>query len=143
MSDNSWTPNAGDDREGISRARQAAEELFKPKRQAAADASAASANNVSPDGDQPRRQPRIFTIPRLMPANAVPADTPAEPQPKRRKTAPKREIREIPATQFGRVRALANYGMTRAEVAQLYGVSLDEVERIISGAPKSRRASAS
>ena len=131
MSDNSWMPNAGDDREGIGRARQAAEELFKPKRQTTANA--ATANNVLPDGDQPRRQPRIFTISRAMPPNAVPADTPTQSRPKRRKAAPKREIREIPASQFGRVRTLASYGMTRAEVAQLYGVSLDEVERIIKG----------
>jgi hypothetical protein len=43
----------------------------------------------------------------------------------------RRETREIPATQLGRVRALTRYGMTRAQVAELYGVTVDEIERII------------
>jgi hypothetical protein len=30
------------------------------------------------------------------------------------------------------VRALAAYGMTRTQVAELYGVGIDEVERILS-----------
>jgi hypothetical protein len=68
---------------------------------------------------------------------------PAEPRPKRRKAVPQSEIREIPASQFGRVRTLASYGMTRAEVAELYGVPVDRVERIINGTAKSRRAPAS
>jgi hypothetical protein len=39
---------------------------------------------------------------------------------------------KIPAAQFGRVRALVDYGMTRTQVAELYGVGIDEVERIFS-----------
>ncbi len=34
---------------------------------------------------------------------------------------------------MGRVRALTSYGMTRAQVAELYDVSIDEIERIIRG----------
>jgi len=30
------------------------------------------------------------------------------------------------------VRALVDYGMTRTQVAELYGVAVDEVERILS-----------
>jgi hypothetical protein len=55
----------------------------------------------------------------------------AEPKLIRRKAAVKREAREIPVSQFGRVPALRNYGMTRAEVAELYGVSVDELDRIV------------
>jgi hypothetical protein len=42
----------------------------------------------------------------------------------------RRKAREIPASQHGRVRALANYGMTREQVAELHGVTVDEIERI-------------
>jgi hypothetical protein len=50
----------------------------------------------------------------------------------RRTAAIRRETREIPASQHGRVRALTNYGMTPEQVAELYGVTVDEIERIIS-----------
>jgi hypothetical protein len=50
----------------------------------------------------------------------------------RRKAVVRREIRELPASQFGRVRTLTKYGMTREQVAELYGVTVDEIERIIS-----------
>ena len=45
----------------------------------------------------------------------------------------------IPASQLGRVRALMNYGMTREQVAELYGVAVDEVERIIGREGRSLR----
>jgi hypothetical protein len=41
------------------------------------------------------------------------------------------EAREIPASQLGRVRGLASYGMAREQVAELYGVTADEVKRVI------------
>jgi hypothetical protein len=44
---------------------------------------------------------------------------------------------QILPSQFVRVRALTRYGMTRAQVAELYGVLIDEVEQII-GRPGSR-----
>jgi hypothetical protein len=37
----------------------------------------------------------------------------------------------VPPSQIGRVRALATYGMTPAQVAQLYGVTTDEINRIL------------
>jgi len=55
----------------------------------------------------------------------------------RRRTV-RRETREIPASQFGRVRALASYGMTKAQVAELYGVTVQTIERIV-GRPQSSR----
>jgi hypothetical protein len=55
----------------------------------------------------------------------------AEPKRMRRKATTKRETPEIPVSQFGRVRILTSYGMTRAQVAGLYGVAVDEIERII------------
>ena len=43
----------------------------------------------------------------------------------------KRETREIAVSQSGRVRTLTSYGMTREQVAELYGVAVDEIDRII------------
>jgi hypothetical protein len=40
--------------------------------------------------------------------------------------------RSIPTSAYGRVRALVTYGMTADEVADLYGVPVSDVERIIS-----------
>jgi hypothetical protein len=55
----------------------------------------------------------------------------AEPKPMRRRHAVGQQTAPIPASQFGRVRALASYGMTQAQVAELYGVGVDDIERII------------
>jgi hypothetical protein len=49
----------------------------------------------------------------------------------RRKRARRRDTAAIPFSQLGRVRALANYGMTRAQVAELYGVAIEEIDRIV------------
>jgi len=40
-------------------------------------------------------------------------------------------MREIPRSQFGRIRTLVKYGMTVAQVAKVYGVAADEVARIL------------
>lgn len=39
--------------------------------------------------------------------------------------------RAIARSQFARIRALAKYGMTVAQVAELYGATVDEIERIL------------
>ena len=38
---------------------------------------------------------------------------------------------EIPRSQFARIRAMATYGMTVAQVAKVYGVAVDKIERIL------------
>jgi hypothetical protein len=48
-----------------------------------------------------------------------------------RTPAIRREAHQIPVSQFGRVRTLTEYGMTRVQVAELYGVTVDEIDRII------------
>jgi hypothetical protein len=40
-------------------------------------------------------------------------------------------MREIPRSQFGRIRTLVKYGMTVAEVAKVYAVAADEVAWIL------------
>ena len=61
-------------------------------------------------------------------AKVEPAATPKQI---RRTAAIGRDTRQIPVSQFGRVRALTSYGMTRVQVAELYGVTVDEIEKII------------
>ena len=41
-------------------------------------------------------------------------------------------IRNIPKSEYGRVRALASYGMTLEQVAALYGVPATRIERIVA-----------
>ncbi len=67
-------------------------------------------------------------------------EPPTQPKPTQRRRTVRRGTRVIPAAQFGRVRALANYGMTQAEVAELYGVGVDEIERIVGLSNSTHRA---
>ena len=131
-----WPPSdAGSDRGRIDGARQNAENLFRPRQQASnATASASAADGPSSAAHQPQRQPRIFMIPPAASMSAAKVKAPA------RQRTVGRKIREIPASQFGRVRALATYGMTWAQVAELYAVGVDEIERIIRRADSSRIA---
>jgi len=71
---------------------------------------------------------------------AAEVEPPTQPKPTRRQRTVRRETRTIPASQFGRIRALTNYGMTQAQVADLYGVSVDEIERIVREPSSSRPA---
>jgi hypothetical protein len=38
---------------------------------------------------------------------------------------------KIPKSQFARIRAWRRYGMTIRQVAEVYGVAVDEIERIL------------
>ena len=101
------TASARNDRERSNRTRQNAEDLFKPKPQTT---RADVPNDDSPAEYQPRRQPRIFAIPPVVPMSTTKVEPAAEPKQIRRKATTKRETPEISASQFGRVRAfkLAN-----------------------------------
>jgi len=127
-----WPSDAHIDREKIDRARQNAEDLFKPRPQPpSANAAADSEKSVPSAERQSQRRPRIFRIPPVVPMSVAKGEAPVEPKPIRRHRMVGRKTGAIPASQFGRVRALASYGMTRAQVAELYGVGVDEIERII------------
>jgi hypothetical protein len=118
-------------REKINRARQAAEDLFKPSRHVAEAGSPVSPPDAAIPADQPgRRPPRIFNLPPRM-SSAIQAETPPEPKPMRRKPVAKLSASMVPASQLGRVRTLARYGMTPAQVAELYDVTVAEIERIL------------
>ena len=126
------TASARNDRERSNRTRQNAENLFKPKPQTTRrDEPISAPNDASSAEHQPRRQPRIFAIPPVVPMSTAKVEPAAEAKQIRRKVTAKRKTSEIPVSQFGRVRTLTAYGMTRAQVAELYGVAVDEIERII------------
>lgn len=116
-------------REKISRARRAAEDLFKPVHQTMSPELAPVSNGSSVVPQAPR-QPRVLAVaPRVLPSAKV--EVPTKPTPTRQKQMLRRHSGTIPPSQLGRVRALANYGMTRAQVAELYGVTIEEIDRII------------
>jgi hypothetical protein len=134
---------SADDRNGrekVTRARQAAEDLFKPTQQhAGGDLVGSTPSAASSAEPQPRREPRIFAV-RPRAQISAPVERPVEPKPLRRKAVTGREAGAVPASQAGRVRALTSYGMTRAQVAELYDVSIDEIERIIRGSVSSGKS---
>jgi len=136
-----WASDARVDREKIDRARQNAEDLFKPRPQhRPADAAAPAENSVPSTESQPRRQPRVFSVLPAVPIKAAETEAPAQPKPTPRQRTVRRETRTIPASQFGRIRALTSYGMTQAQVAALYGVRVEEIERIVRERNSGRRA---
>ena len=125
-------------RDKLDRAREAAEALFKPTQESKdRELPKATGSNAGSTEQQSKRQPRIFTIPPQRPATAE-AETPPKPKPSPREPATRRRG-AVPPSQIGRVRALATYGMTTAEVAELYRVTVDEIERILEGSAVNRK----
>lgn len=51
-------------------------------------------------------------------------ETPLDPE-------PPKTTRAIPPAQFARIRTWMKYGMTTAQVAQVYGVPVGAIERIL------------
>jgi anti-sigma factor RsiW len=118
-------------REKVSRARQAAEDLFKAARpNSDAEPTRPVPNGGAPREQETRRQPRIFTVPPRLPPNAR-VEPPVAAQPIRQRAPGKQPTRTVPPSQIGRVRALATYGMTPVQVAELYGVNVTEIDRIL------------
>ena len=110
----------GDDPEQITRARQAAEALFTSKPPPVITPTIpASLTTI----DRSTRKPRVLPI--LSPAAPVrheERETPAAPEPQ--------TMREIPRSQFVRIRTLVKYGMTAAQVANVYGVAAAQVANV-------------
>ena len=93
-----------DDRERSKRARQAAEALFAPK----------PPETDTPAVDRPVSQSRVLETPAPASPKIINADPP-----------------KIPASRVARIRACVRYGMTIGQVAQLYRVSIAEIERLL------------
>ena len=83
----------------------------------------------APPAEQSAHKPRVLPIissPTPVRHDApVPHDEPETP------ATPAPPAREIPRSQFARIRAWVKYGMTIAQVAQVYRVAAGEIERIL------------
>jgi hypothetical protein len=108
----------GDGRERITRARQAAEALFTSK-----PSVIGPSLPDSPPADQSARKPRVFAISPARPVGRNELKTPVNSEPQ--KTC------AIAQSQFARIRTLVKYGMTVAQVAEVYGAAVGEIERIV------------
>ncbi len=105
------------DRERANKARQAAEALFAPKPRAAQapDAPAVPASReLASNPRGPSRAASVQPEPAVAPSSREPA-----------------AAREAPPTHAARIRTWLKYGMTIAEVAEVYGVPVDEIERLL------------
>ncbi len=109
----------GDDGERVTRARHAAEVLFAPKRQVVEPSVSASPSSA----DQPARKPRVLGILSPVPVRLEGIKAPVAPE--------SQTTREIPRSKFERIRGLVKYGMTVSQVAKVYGVAVDNIERIL------------
>ena len=77
----------------------------------------------APPAEQSARKPRVLPI--ISPPTPVRHDEPETP------VTPAAPACEIPRSQFARIRTWVKYGMTIAQVAQLYSVAVGEIERIL------------
>jgi hypothetical protein len=107
----------GDDRERITSARRAAEALFTPK------PAEPSVSNSVPSAEHPARKPRVLSI--LSPAPIRNEEVPAPVNPEPRTT------RQIPRSHHARIRTWVEYGLTIPQVAEVYGVAVGVIERIL------------
>jgi hypothetical protein len=107
----------GDDREQIMSARQAAEALFKPQ------PAVSEPSIFDPSQSAKPRKPRV--LPALSPAT-IRRETVEAPAVPEQPTAP-----EISGKKLARPRTLLKYGMTVSQVADLYNVPVETIERII------------
>jgi hypothetical protein len=109
----------GDDREGTTRAREAAEALFTPKSQVTEQ----PVPDAAPPAETSARKPRILSALPPAPVSREQGEAPASSE--------QRITIEIPSSHFARIRAWVEYGMTAAQVAGVYGVAIDVIESII------------
>jgi hypothetical protein len=120
-------------REQVQTERQAAEALFRPKWQPAPIEATANPAAPSPSTEPGRpREPRIWSV---TPVSSVSADKPEAPASAaltQRRGDARRKVQRIPRSAHGRIKALATYGMSVADVADLYGVPVSDIVRIVS-----------
>jgi len=108
-------------------AHRAAEPLFK------APVQPAPINGQLPttDGPAPTEQPSQRK-PRILAASQAATERPKpETEAAGQEAVKEQPATEIPASEHKRVRVLAEYGMTLPQITKLYGVTLNEVKRIV------------
>jgi hypothetical protein len=112
------------DREEINGARQAAEALFAPKRPIADPTTPEAMESAQ----QNMRKPRILSAVREQQPTDLEVTKPSV-QHKIRKPR-----KRVPAPHLARVTTWLKYGMTIAQAADVCGVSVSEIERILQKA---------
>ena len=106
----------GQDRERITSARKVAEALFTSK---------PSTNSPSvPAPAAERRKPRVLQI--VLPTPDDRSEAPEVPP-----VASESSARKTRRSEFARIRTWVKYGMTAAQVAQVYEVAVTDIERIL------------
>jgi hypothetical protein len=108
-----------DNRGRIANARQAAEALFTPKPQP----NEPSVSDPAPSAEQPARKPRVLAILSAAPVRNEEVAPPVDPAP--------RTPREVPRSHHARIRTWVQYGLTIPQVAEVYGVAVGVIERIL------------
>jgi hypothetical protein len=108
----------------ITRARQAAEALFAPKLQVTEQSVLSSLAAA----EQSARKPRVLAI-------SPPSPVPLEVEPVGKPANPEEQVRpEIPVSKFAHIRTLVKYGMKVSQVAEVYGVAVGAIERVLGQA---------
>jgi hypothetical protein len=122
------------DREKLISAREAAEALFRPQRQAedhAVPDAVPRAPSVADEG--PGRKTRVFVMPQMKPVGDERHDTPAPAAaPETKRARGTLRLTKVPASHHARIRTLATHGMNLEQVAEHYGVGVGEIERVLA-----------
>jgi hypothetical protein len=122
LSNDSQKPNPAQANNPVSKAREAAEALFRPKEELATNPP----NGPASTELEFQRRPRIIPIPAVEPHR----EAIAKPRTRRRQNASR--VHKLPKSEYGRVRTLTGYGMTLEQVAALYEVPATEIDRIVA-----------
>ena len=109
-----------DDREQVMGAHRAAEALFTPK------PGVSDQSGSDPAQSARARKPRVLPV---LPPATIRQETVDMPGALEEPTGP-----EIPAKKLARLRTLMRYGMTVSQVACLYGVPVEAIERMLQKA---------
>ena len=108
----------GGDHERMAQVRREAEALFAPK----GPIGEPSVPGPPALADSSSRKPRILRALSTAPVHHEESEAPVRSGP-----PPPRN----PRAHFARIRTLAKYGMTIPQIAQIYGVTVSEIERIL------------
>jgi len=95
--------------------RQAAEALFTPKRRVTEQSASCSLPSAG--------KPRVLGVSAVAPVGYEEVEA--------RGGSGRQTMPEILRSQFARIRALVKCGMTVPQVAEVYGVAVGEIERIL------------
>jgi hypothetical protein len=108
--------------ERMTQARREAEALFTSKGPIREPSAPDPSPSAAPADPAPRK-PRILRALSPAPVRREESEAPVRPGP--------RPPAGIPSMQIARIRALVRYGMTTAQVAGIYGVAIDVIERLL------------